>query len=179
MSNNCAYKFRQGKKEGHICDKPCRGDFCKDHNDNRKKYQKTYQKGKSIINKKEKENNLLDEIAKATDTTKFNLAKRTISMNLLEADNLDLYRKKYGCRKVLGFEEEDEEMIEKLDKLVNPEGKFKRNTIIDFYGTKDQAIKKLKKIDKEFESNKIKYKKDIKIMNAIRRRNKELKELNN
>lgn len=49
----CKYVIKKGKREGDICDAPCRGDFCKNHNSNRQIYVKKYTNKKAIVNLKD------------------------------------------------------------------------------------------------------------------------------
>lgn len=52
--STCKYVYVKGKRDGEVCDQPCRGDYCKNHNKNHKKYMEKYIEKKKSRNSRDK-----------------------------------------------------------------------------------------------------------------------------
>jgi hypothetical protein len=87
--NECKYKFKQGTKKGTKCNKPCRGNYCKDHNPNKKKYIEQYYKDKKLDNVKEK----IEKIKSNKNGKLPSLIKEQIKLKIIE-DEIRMINKK-------------------------------------------------------------------------------------
>lgn len=103
-SNKCKYTFKRGSKEGKTCNKPCRGEFCKDHNSHKLEYNKKYYSKK---NDKKSRETFKDKIKRL----------KTISINKLQL--LSYYQLRYR-----GIEEKIRFLLKEirgLGLIVDPE----------------------------------------------------------
>lgn len=71
----CKYVYVKGKKDGEICGAPSRGDFCKNHNKNRKEYNKKYFNKKAIRNLRDKHKIRIRKFKKMQVESKIKLIK--------------------------------------------------------------------------------------------------------
>lgn len=108
VQNGCRYKFVQGPKKGKLCKKPCRGQYCKNHNKNRKVYIKKYYE--------DHKTNKFDEKVKKLgimDIDKLPLKRELHKSKLYKEEYIDLYKTKIGISKFL----EDEDFEVQLNKI--------------------------------------------------------------
>jgi hypothetical protein len=185
----CKHKFVQGIKKGKLCKKPCRGEFCKDHNKNKTEYLKKYYKTKKTEEKDHKLKELLKEISKANSTDKFNLEKQKLKQLKLTSDRLYLTQQKIGLKKFLGYDVKDgirimDIIINNIPKDVanNPDASKEwydnyypnKRIYIEFKGTEAQAKKRLKKLEIKIDLLIDKIRQLTRIITAINKRNTEL-----
>lgn len=113
----CQYKFKQGKNKGKICKAPCRGKFCKNHNENRLKYISKYSNQKVLENKNSRIKKEIKEIKKSEDEDYLNklLHKKNLKKMHYLANFMVCLRKIYSINNFLG-QETSESIINYIEK---------------------------------------------------------------
>lgn len=100
--SKCKHVFKQGHKTGKRCNKNCRGEFCKNHNKHRQKYERIRI---DTISKERKEdrNPLLEQIKEASCEEELpNLLKLQIELKKIEDKGRLLIQRGRAYRIVIG-----------------------------------------------------------------------------
>lgn len=119
--NKCKHVFKQGLKSGKKCNRNCRGDYCKDHNKNRKEYNKKIYDEKVIEQKSDidaKAKALLRRINKAKckedlpDKTKMLIKSKSVH------DKCKVIVNRIKALKILSKEITEDDILSKDGNLV-------------------------------------------------------------
>jgi hypothetical protein len=158
-SKSCQYVFKQGKREGDKCGKPCRGDYCKDHNSHKTAYNKKYYEKKNEVKAKSTFKEVLRKFKRMSITKLKSMAHYDRNLKNANDDARVLIRRVLGIRYFLDPEVYQELIDEKLknqvvrniNKIYIPYiGKTEnaQAKLDELMSKRPQMIRKIKKLEK-------------------------------
>lgn len=204
-TEGCKYEFVQGAKKGTICQKSCRGDFCRDHKPKRKQAKAKYYREKKASEKDHEIKEAIMKIKEIKDPNDLpDIVKQQLRLNKLRDKQMNIFKTLIGIKVALGHEDAKKYLIKKqeqLEKLAEAEifddlGDTKdisvqllkehfilcmpsKQPYFEFNGSKENAKKKLKKLTTEFQFLNDKIENAKIILETISLQEKKLKKLRN
>jgi hypothetical protein len=176
----CQYVLKRGKREGEKCDRPSRGDFCKDHNENKKAYSKKYYSKKNQVNARSSHKSRLRKLKKISINKLPSVVSFALRVKKIGEAAQMLIKQTIG----VGLVANPEKYEKKLEAIIEKKGegydyrKYGRvpdHIYIEYTGKEEHAKKKLEELLKDADRMKKRLAKYNEILAIIEKRHEENK----